>query len=52
MSADKLQMLAGNPNRYTFNSSSEADQAVSFVCLGKPYLSTSIEVSHLKVWHP
>lgn len=28
-----FRMLAGNPNRYTFNSSSEADQAVSFVCL-------------------
>lgn len=28
-----LRMIAGNPNRRTFDSSSFADQAVSFVCL-------------------
>lgn len=27
-------MVAGDPNRKTYNASSFADQAVSFVCLG------------------
>lgn len=35
----RLQMVAGSPTRDTYNASNFADQAVSFMCLGKSFVA-------------